>query len=233
MIRGSRRRERLSRGLIGLALVGLVLAVNLPTVTSFAEKTIHDIEINSQGYKESKGHWSILTVPSKYRIHAVHAAMLYTGKVLIIAGSGNNLGYFKAGTFKSIIWDPQTDKFKVIHTPSDMFCGGHAFLPDGRLLIAGGTTRYEMLAKELTRAAGVMRIQSRVPGGKPVKLPAGTVFTSPAGVAFRSIATATVAPAGQAVAPGEDEVWVEAVEKGRGSVIRGEHELHGCGRQRQ
>ena len=39
-----------------------------------------------------------------------------------------------------------TNKFKKIKTPSDMFCGGHVILPDGNVLIAGGTTRYEVLA---------------------------------------------------------------------------------------
>ena len=27
-------------------------------------------------------------------------------------------------------------------TPYDMFCAGHAFLPNGNLLVAGGTSRY-------------------------------------------------------------------------------------------
>jgi hypothetical protein len=223
----SGRRERLSRWLLGLGLAGVLLAVNLPTVTSFAVRTIHEIEVNSQGYKEQEGHWSTLSVPSSYRIDAVHAAVLYTGKVLIVAGSGNNLGFFNAGTFKSIIWDPQTNQFKEIPTPSDMFCGGHAFLPDGRLLIAGGTKRYEVLASEVTRASGVMLIQNQSPNGSPIHLPVGSEFTSPSGVAFRSTEDLTIAPATKtldasgatSVTASTAEVWVEAVNKGPGSII--------------
>jgi len=230
--RAPRGRERLSRWLVGLTVAGLLLAVNVPTVTSFAERTLHDIEINSQGYKEREGHWSMLSVPSRYRIDAVHAAVLYTGKVLIVAGSGNNLGFFRAGTFKSIIWDPRTNKFKLIHTPSDMFCGGHAFLPDGKLLIAGGTRRYEVLAKEVTHASGVMQIQNQSPNGGPIHLPAGAEFTSSSGISFRSTEAVTIAPARKTVGEGGaatvtasiGEVWVEAVSPGRGSVI--EREQH-------
>ena len=118
-----RRRDRLVKWLLLTAVAAVLIAVNVPTLTSAASKAIHDYTINSQGYKEEKGHWSILDVPSRFRINAVHAALLHTGKVLIIAGSGNNLGDFRAGTFKSIIWDPATEKYKEIHTPSDMFCG--------------------------------------------------------------------------------------------------------------
>lgn len=227
MIGRPSRRDRLGRWLAGMALLGVVLVVNLPTVTSFAERTLHDIEINSQGYKEHNGHWSVLSVPSRFRINAVHAALLDTGKVLIVAGSGNSLGYFNAGTFKSIIWDPQTNKFKLIHTPSDMFCGGHAFLPDGKLLIAGGTKRYEVLAKQVTSASGVMLIQNNATTGKPDRLPAGTEFIAPSGQAYRSTMAATVAPArmvrqpggASALVAGSDEVWVEAVTKGRTAII--------------
>jgi hypothetical protein len=223
-----RRRERLWRWGIGLVLVGIIGGVNIPTVATFAERTLHDIEVNSQGYKEAKGHWSVLSVPSRFQINAVHAALLYTGKVLIIAGSGNNIGFFKAGTFKSIVWDPRTDHFKQIHTPSDMFCGGHAFLPDGRLLIAGGTSRYEVLASQITHAAGVMQVRNNALGGGPVTLAAGTQFVAPSGLVYLTTKAAKIAPARAAIAadgtrtvtPGGAEVWVEAVTKGKRSVVQ-------------
>ncbi len=230
MSRTERPRDRLLKWLAVAAVAGGLLAVNLPTLTSAASQAIHDYTINSQGYKEEKGHWSILNVPSKFQVNAVHAALLYTGKVLIIAGSGNNLGYFKAGTFKSILWDPATDKFKLIHTPSDMFCGGHSFLPDGRLLIAGGTRRYEVLASEVKHASGVMQIQNQSPNGAAVHLPAGSEFTAPSGVAFRSTQPVTIPPARKLVnAAGETvvqasvaETWVEAEQEGAQSEIDGE-----------
>ena len=38
-----------------------------------------------------------------------------------------------------------------VSTPWDAFCAGHAFLPDGRLLVAGGTTGYPNVARQLRR----------------------------------------------------------------------------------
>ena len=223
----ARPRDRLLRWLVLLGIAAALLAVNVPTITSAAVEAIHNYKINSQGYKEAKGHWSILKVPPRFRVNAVHAALLYTGKVLIIAGSGNNLGYFKAGTFKSIVWDPATEHFRTIHTPSDMFCGGHSFLPDGKLLIAGGTRRYEVLGSEVKHASGVMQIQQQSPNGRPVRLPAGAEFTSPSGLAFRSTKTVTVPVARKVtdatgvttVQPGTAETWVEAVQPGKPSAI--------------
>ncbi len=89
-----------------------------------------------------EGTWSQTANPSPVR--AVHAALLRTGKVLLIAGSGNDPDQFAAGTFKTAIYDPTTDTMRSdISTPYDLFCAGHAFLPDGRLLVAGGTSAYQ------------------------------------------------------------------------------------------
>jgi hypothetical protein len=89
-----------------------------------------------------EGTWSKTANPSPVR--AVHAALLRTGKVLLIAGSGNDPDQFAAGTFKTAIYDPVTDTMRSdIATPYDLFCAGHAFLPDGRLLVAGGTSGYQ------------------------------------------------------------------------------------------
>jgi hypothetical protein len=89
-----------------------------------------------------EGTWTNSASPSPVR--AIHAALMRTGKVLLIAGSGNDPNDFTAGSFKTAIYDPATDTFESnIATPFDLFCSGHAFLPDGRLLVAGGTARFE------------------------------------------------------------------------------------------
>jgi hypothetical protein len=200
-----------------------LIAINAPTIVSAARDAIHNYKINREDYKQAHGHWSMLEVPRDLRVNAIHAALLRTGKVLIIAGSGNDAKQFKAGKFKTLLWDPDTDRFKLIHTPSDMFCAGHVFLPDGKLLIAGGTRRYEKLAANVTYAAGVMTIKNESPNGGAVTLAKGTVLRAPGGAEFRTTKAAVVKPAAKtlagAVTASSTEVWVEAVEKGKASVV--------------
>ena len=208
------------------ALIAVVLvAVNGPALASVSQRTYHSYTINSSSYKRKNGHWSVLQAPTGLRINAIHSALLYTGKVLIIAGSGNNLKSFKAGTFKSLLWDPSTNEFQRIPTPSDLFCGGHAVLPDGKLLIAGGTKRYEVLAKNVTHAAGVMTVRNESPD-YGVDLRKDTAFVS-GGVRFRSTRSVSLPPATKVVnAHGKTEVrassaevWVKAAKPGRDSIV--------------
>lgn len=98
-----------------------------------------------QSQKEQYGVWDTTKHPSPVR--SIHAAMLHTGKVLLVAGSGNDEKNFDAKSFRSVLWDPKTGAFQDVPTPWDAFCAGHIFLPDGNLLIAGGTKEYEDLNK--------------------------------------------------------------------------------------
>ncbi|MEP6624758.1 MAG: galactose oxidase, partial [Acidimicrobiia bacterium] len=86
------------------------------------------------------GKWEI--APTAAPVRAVHAALLKNGHVLLIQGSGNDPDLFAAGTFSTTEWDPVANTFRSIPTPYDMFCSGHAALPDGSLLVAGGTAAY-------------------------------------------------------------------------------------------
>jgi hypothetical protein len=86
------------------------------------------------------GEWR--TSPSPSPVNAVHVAVMRNGKVLLAAGSGNDRGWFDAGVFGTSVWDPVTETTTAIDTPWDLFCAGHAFLPDGRLLVTGGTSAY-------------------------------------------------------------------------------------------
>jgi hypothetical protein len=219
-------RPRSRKPLVTVLLVGLLFAVNGPVVFSFAQGVIHNYVINTTAYKEKMGHWVTLKVAAKFRINAIHAALLYTGKVLIVAGSGNNEGNFDAGHFESIIWNPANNTFKKIPTPYDMFCGGHTFLPDGKLLIAGGTARYEVLAPQVKQAAGVMIIQDESPNGSPFTLPAGTQLRSSTGAMYVTTVAVTVKPATKrigrhvvTVTPSSVETWVHALAKGKGSDV--------------
>lgn len=216
--------------LVAVAFAAALLAVNGPPVVAFIARAYHNMMINTQSYKRRYGHWSILSVPAQMRVNAVHAIMLRTGKVLIMAGSGNDAGVFAAGKFESLIWDPATNGFKKIRTPTDMFCGGHLILPDGKVLIAGGTSRYEVPHSQVRYAAGVMTVANGSPS-LSTPIPAGTVFRSPSGHVYESLTAAVIPRArrtyGRAGAqrrlvmvPGSAQVWVKATERGDGPVTR-------------
>lgn len=88
----------------------------------------------------SNGRWDVLTYPNTVR--SVHSVVLNTGKVLFIAGSGNDPAAFAAGTFKSTLWDPTSGQFTDVPTPTDLFCSGHVQLPNGNVLVIGGNLAY-------------------------------------------------------------------------------------------
>jgi hypothetical protein len=217
--------RRLLSGLIGLVVLGLVVFVNRPVV-AFGSEALHDFTINRQSYKQKYGHWAHLPVPAGFRVNAIHAALLSTGKVLIIAGSGNNRDNFEAGTFRSVLYDPARDTFSEVPTPTDVFCAGHTFLPNGNLLIAGGTKSYEVLEKNITHAAGVMKIKNESPAGGRRTFGKGTRLTGTDGQVYLTRTDVTV-PAATAMQhgdkvtthAGEAEVWVDAEAEGDTPVV--------------
>jgi hypothetical protein len=82
------------------------------------------------GQVNVQGQWRTLTplVP----INPVHMALMHTGKVLIVAGSGN---VASETNFRAVVWNPQTTGFTSVPSPGwDMFCNGMVALSDGRHL---------------------------------------------------------------------------------------------------
>ncbi|MFH8577359.1 kelch motif-containing protein [Streptomyces zaomyceticus] len=183
--------KKFRKTLLGGGAVLVLAALNAPAAVSFAEERYHAYKIAQPGYQRQFGSWAEVAVPDEYRINAIHAALLHTGKVLLIAGSGNSQKNFDAGTFETVLWDPVKNTFKKIPTPVDFFCSGHTQLPDGRLLVAGGTARYEILDGEVKRAGGGMRVKNESPD-RAVTLKKGTVFRSPSGVEYVSRFDVTV-----------------------------------------
>ncbi|MQS37958.1 radical copper oxidase GlxA [Streptomyces katsurahamanus] len=175
-VRANHRKRRARRLAIGTAVVVAVAGMNGPALWRYGTAKYHEYKIDQPEYKAANGKWEFLDVPSEYRVNTIHAALLHTGKVLLIAGSGNNQKNFDAKKFESVLWDPKTNVFQKIPTPADMFCAGHTQLPDGKLLVAGGTKRYEKLQGDVTKAGGLMIVHNEDPD-KPKTLPAGTRFT--------------------------------------------------------
>ncbi len=155
-----------------LALAGM----NGPALYRFGSEQYHEYKINKPEYKAANGKWDIVEFPEEYRLNTIHAALLHTGKILLIAGSGNNQDNFDAKKFDTRVWDPVKKTIKKVPTPADLFCTGHTQLPNGNLLIAGGTKRYEKLKGDITKAGGLMVVHNENPD-KPITLPAGTRFT--------------------------------------------------------
>ena len=87
------------------------------------------------------GRWTSCQLPEGF--NPVHASVLPDGTVLLMAGSGNYTPDFEAGRFQSYIFAPDTCAATRLPTPGDLFCAGHAGLPNGNVLIAGGTRQYD------------------------------------------------------------------------------------------
>jgi Domain of unknown function (DUF1929)/IPT/TIG domain len=85
-----------------------------------------------------QGSWS--TLPYLMPTNAVHAALLYNGKVLIIAGSKMTDG---TPSKEAALWDPQAGKITTQSTSWYMFCSGMVPFSDGRVLVDGGTIQID------------------------------------------------------------------------------------------
>lgn len=94
------------------------------------------------GRPERVGEWD----PVEHRFHhlPIHLALLPTGKVLAFGGSGNDETRLH-DPYPADLFDPRAGTVERVdqRLDGDLFCVGHAFLPDGRLLAAGGTYRYD------------------------------------------------------------------------------------------
>src|SRR6201986_3864305 len=195
-----RRTGRRIAGVVaGLLLGCAVLAANVPTVGATVNGWYHHYQITQRAYEARYGLWTKLNIPARYRINGIHSTLLYNGDVLIMAGSGNDQSVCNAVTFKTLLLDPVTMKEKMIPTPWDVFCAGHIELPDGNILLAGGTARYENLKP--VYPGGGMTVVNKDPQ-QAVTLAKGKVLTAANGAQFRAGSTLTVPKATEK--PGED-----------------------------
>ncbi|HZN97675.1 MAG TPA: hypothetical protein VFB61_08100, partial [Gemmatimonadales bacterium] len=70
------------------------------------------------------GEW---TAPFPWPVVGLHLSLLSSGKVLSWGRVGDPQ-----------LWDPGTGAFTTVPSGPELFCSGHSFLSDGRLLVAGG-----------------------------------------------------------------------------------------------
>ncbi|WP_306216234.1 galactose oxidase-like domain-containing protein [Actinoplanes sp. RD1] len=125
----------------GVALhQGLVIvAADAPMGPNLGFYRTVDLQLDT-GTAARDGVWRLAAETSQSL--AIHAAALHTGEILFFSGTSNNPA--NLGTpFRGTRWNPVTHEVVDAHVPADFFCAGHAQLPDGGLLVAGGTEAYD------------------------------------------------------------------------------------------
>lgn len=92
------------------------------------------------------GQWEMIA--ATFQNSATHAALLPTNKVFIYGGSSLDPDEFEHPSLpRAEILDLNTDPWRTSPVDCepmacDLWCGGHTFLADGRLLFVGGTSYY-------------------------------------------------------------------------------------------
>lgn len=110
------------------------------TTTGYSLKEVVTQPPPPAGTPAEIGAWEIFNAPMPLR--SIHSTLLSDGRLLLIAGSGNDGSAFAAGTFEASVWNPTNGVFTDVPVPYDMFCVGHVTLPDGKVLVGGGTLAY-------------------------------------------------------------------------------------------
>lgn len=119
---------------------GVAIAADGELLTTGHALTEVEGEPVPEGEAAQLGRWDVQD--TEMPVRAMHTTLLSDGRVLLIAGSGNDQRQFDAGSFTAAVWDPTADTYAELDVPYDMFCAGHVTLPDGKVLISGGTQAY-------------------------------------------------------------------------------------------
>jgi hypothetical protein len=118
-------------GVATVSTTGLVTGVAAGpatvTATSEGQSGSSSITVSTGGTAALVGQWSaVLPAP----MVQVHQHLLLDGRVLSFGGSSGIPQVF----------DPATGLFTAVPISEILFCSGHSWLPDGRLLVSGGGT---------------------------------------------------------------------------------------------
>jgi hypothetical protein len=89
----------------------------------------------AQSDPEDIGAWGSLTNwPNDTQVVSIHTHVLPNGKVLFWQFSNNTVT-----EINTYLWDPTNNSWSMIENEeTNLFCSGHAFRKDGRLLVTGG-----------------------------------------------------------------------------------------------
>jgi len=105
----------------------------------------------AQAQANVKGQWT--TMSTLMPINPIHTALLYNGKILVVAGSGNcppsqsgcptGPPYGPSNGSGALLFDPTNGNITQFTVSWDMFCNAMVMLPDGRVFINGGSIQYD------------------------------------------------------------------------------------------
>jgi hypothetical protein len=90
------------------------------------------------------GQW--VTLPYLMPINPIRLDLLHNGKLLIVAGSENSPTEHTQGISKAAVWDLAAQTLTVQQMLWDVFCNGGTFFADGRCMVVGGTSQYDVPA---------------------------------------------------------------------------------------
>jgi hypothetical protein len=98
-----------------------------------------------------QGQWSTLNY--SMTINPIHVALMHNGKILVTTGSGNcpssqsgcpsGPAFGGSNHSGAVVVDPVAKKITQLSVAWDMFCNGMTVLPDGRVMVDGGTLAYD------------------------------------------------------------------------------------------
>jgi Domain of unknown function (DUF1929) len=120
----------LGYGTFAIGFGSLLRFTNLPNVMK---------DFNQYSSAQTSGSWALGTATTCV---AIHSAILPNGKVFYLAGSGYHRDR-PTGPFEARLYDPVTNTEKDLPLSEDLFCLGLTSLPDGNILMAGGTLMYD------------------------------------------------------------------------------------------
>jgi hypothetical protein len=122
-----------------LFVVGAIARAQQPQ-TPFIEPAEHMMKVRrpAPANPAATGAWT--TLGTLMPINPVHAALMRSGKVLIVSGSGNDPDNHR---LTAGVWNPETETIRTFTLAWDMFCNGMVVLPGGQPFVMGGTIRYD------------------------------------------------------------------------------------------
>jgi hypothetical protein len=120
----------LGYGTFAIGFGSLLRFTNLPNLTK---------DFNQYSAAQTSGSWALGTATTCV---AIHSAILPNGKVFYLAGSGYHRDR-PTGPFEARLYDPVTNTEKDLPLSEDLFCIGLTNLPNGNVLMAGGTLMYD------------------------------------------------------------------------------------------